>query len=153
MKRWIGFTIATLRPEFAFRLRFRRTVHPQNNGVKPYMGFSAWQTPGMARIGRLCQFPAPRAPKSRRWRRVLQHLDCSSPFVDQVCSPLRPRLPRRARRVPRQGLDPPRHRSEKPPRQVTGRPPVFTNRCCNLVNLQLPTRSGSTSRRHRFPRL
>ena len=31
--------------------------------------------------------------------------------------------------------------------------PVFTNRCCRLANEQLPTVSGTTSRRHRFPRL
>jgi hypothetical protein len=33
---------------------------------------------------------------------------------------------------------------------VASRPPVFTNRCCRLVNDQLPTRSGNTRRRHKF---
>ena len=33
------------------------------------------------------------------------------------------------------------------------RPPVLTNRCCQLVSDQVATLFGSTSRRQRFPRL
>ena len=33
------------------------------------------------------------------------------------------------------------------------RPPVLTRRCCRLVSDQGPMRVGSTSRRHRFPKL
>ncbi len=35
----------------------------------------------------------------------------------------------------------------------TSLPPVFTNRCCKLVSDQFSIFFGSTSRRHRFPRL
>ena len=33
------------------------------------------------------------------------------------------------------------------------RPPVFTRRCRKLVSDQAPIRAGSTSRRHKFPRV
>ena len=49
---------------FHFGLRLNENIYPSPPRVNPHMTFSVRQTPGMARMGRPCHLPSPRAPKT-----------------------------------------------------------------------------------------
>ncbi len=103
---------------------------------------------------------------SRRWVSIAgapsRHCSLRTAFWSQKLLILaRATLPTRHRQRPdpMQLMSPNCRRSDAPPPAATSRGacltsrPVFINRCCKLVSDQLLIRCGSSSRRHRLPRL